>query len=125
MLGTNIKISLESLTALIQVSLTPVLIIWLGSLYNTRYRETLLIGKTNSVVAVFPHLINVYPAIDIPTLKKRIRIAYWISPNQLVQAMYALTRVCLIAFVITPAVGCYLASLFLLPIEGTVWLSAF
>ena len=32
MLGTNVKISLESLTALLQVSLAPVLMIWLGSL---------------------------------------------------------------------------------------------
>ncbi|MBI4191037.1 MAG: hypothetical protein HY525_10925 [Betaproteobacteria bacterium] len=123
MLGTNIKISLESLTALLQVSLAPVLMIWLGSLYNTRYRESLLIGKANDIAAMFPHLINVYPAVDIPTLRKRSRLAYWIPPPQIVRAMYSLTRVCLIAFVIAPAIGCYLASLFLLPIEGVTWLS--
>ena len=123
MLGTNIKIRLESLTALLQVSLAPVLIIWLGSLYNTRYRESLLVGKANDITTVFPHLINVYPAIDIPTLRKRSRLAYWIPPTQIVRAMYSLMRVCLIAFVILPAIGCYVASLFLLPIEDITWLS--
>lgn len=123
MLGTNIKIRLESLTALLQLSLAPVLIIWLGSLYNTRYRESLLVGKANDTAAVFPHLINVYPAVDIPTLRKRSRVAYWIPPTQIVRAIYSLTRVGLIAFVISPAIGCYLASLFLLPIEGITWLS--
>lgn len=122
-LGSNIKINLESLTALLQVSLAPVLMIWLGSLYNTRYRESLLVGKTNDIAAIFPHLINVYPAIDIPTLRKRSRIAYWVGPTQIVRAMYGAIRVCLITFVVAPALGCYLASLFLLPIEGIVWLS--
>ncbi len=108
MLGTNIKIRLESLTALLQVGLAPVLIIWLGSLYNTRYRESLLVGKANDTTAVFPHLINVYPAVNIPTLRKRSRIAYWIPPTQIVRAMYSLTRGGLVAFVISPAIGCYL-----------------
>ena len=97
--------------------------VWLGSLYNTRYRETLLVGKANDIAAVFPHLINVYPAIDMPTLRKRSRIAYRIPPSAIVCGMYCLTRVCLVAFVVLPAVGCYLASLFLLPIEGITWLS--
>lgn len=123
MLGTNIKIRLESLTALLQLSLAPVFIIWLGSLYNTRYRESLLVGKANDTTDVFPHLINVYPAIDIPTLRKRSRVAYWIPPALIVLAMYSATRVGLIAFVISPAIGCYLASLFLLPIDGITWLS--
>ncbi len=123
MLGTNIKISFESLTALLQVSLAPVLMIWLGSLYNTRYRESLLIGKANDIAAMFPHLINVYPAGDIPALRKRSRLAYWIPPTQIVRALYSLTRVGLVAFVIAPAIGCYLASLYLLPIAGITWLS--
>lgn len=123
MLGTNIKIRLESLTALLQLSLAPVLIIWLGSLYNTRYRESLLVEKANDTTVVFPHLINVYPAVDIPTLRKRSRLAYWIPPAQIVRTLYSLTRVGLIAFVISPAIGCYVASLVLLPIEGITWLS--
>lgn len=123
MLGTKIKISLESLTALLQVSLAPVLMIWLGSLYNTRYRESLLIGKANDIAAIFPHLINVYPAGDIPALRKRSRLAYWIPPTLVIRGMYSLTRVGLIAFVVAPTIGCYLASLFLLPIEGITWLS--
>lgn len=122
-LGTNVKIRLESLTALLQVSLAPVLVIWLGSLYNTRYRESLLVGKVNDIAAVFPHLINVYPAVDIPTLRKRSRLAYWIPSAKSIPVVYSLTRMGLIVFVISPAIGCYVASLFLLPIEGIAWLS--
>jgi hypothetical protein len=122
-LGTNIKISLESLTALLQVSLAPVLMIWLGSLYNTRYRESLHVGKAGDIAAIFPHLINVYPAIDFPSLRKRSRLAYWLPPSRITRAMYVLTRLSLIAFVVLPAIGCYLASLILLPIEGIIWLS--
>lgn len=81
-LGTNIKVSFDSLTAALQISLAPVLIIWLGSLYNTRYRESLLIGKSNDISLMFPHLINIYPAIDLPTLRKRSYIAFWLPPPQ-------------------------------------------
>ena len=122
-LGTNIKINLDSLTALLQVSLTPVLIIWLGSLYNTSYRETLFVGKSDDISTVFPHLINIYPAGELPTLRKRSRFAYWFPPTAIICTLYGLTRLCLIAFVIFPAIGCYLASIFLLPIEGMIWLS--
>lgn len=121
--ATNIKINLESFTALLQVSLAPVLIIWLGSLYNTRYRESLLVGKANDIAAMFPHLINVYPAGDIPIPRKRSRLAYWLPPAKIIPAIYSLIRVGLIVFVIAPSVGCYLISLFLLPIEGLGWLS--
>ena len=122
-LGTNVKIRLESLAALLQLSLAPVLIIWLGSLYNTRYRESLIIGKARDTTVVFPHLINVYPAVDIPTLRKHNRLAYWMPPAQVIFTMYSLTRVGLIAFVVWPAVGCYLVSLVLLPVDGIAWLS--
>jgi hypothetical protein len=123
MLGTNVKVRLESLAALLQLSLAPVLIIWLGSLYNTRYRESQIIGKARDTTVVFPHLINVYPAVDIPTLRKHSRLAYWIPPARVIFSMYSLTRVGLIAFVVSPAVGCYLTSLILLPIDGIAWLS--
>lgn len=122
-LGTNIKISLESLAALLQVSLAPVLMIWLGSLYNTRYRESLHVGKAGDITVIFPHLINVYPAIDFPSLRKRSRFAYWFPPSRIIRAIYVLTRLSLIAFIVLPAIGCYLASLVLLPIEGIIWLS--
>ena len=122
-LGTNIKINLDSLTALLQISLAPVLMIWLGSLYNTRHRETLFIGKSDDISTVFPHLINIYPAGELPTLRKRSRFAYWFPPTAIICTLYSLTRLCLIAFVIFPAIGCYLAGILLLPIEGMIWLS--
>ena len=122
-LGTNIKINIESLAAALQISLAPVLIIWLGSLYNTRYRETLLIGNSNDISFMFPHLINIYPAVDLPTPRKRSYLAFWLPPAAVICTIYSLIRLCLVAFVIGPAVTSYLISLFLLAIEGIVWVS--
>lgn len=122
-LGTNIKINFDSLAAALQISLAPILIIWLGSLYNTRYRESLLIGKSNDISFMFPHLINIYPAINLPALRKRSYLALWLPPAAMACIIYSLIRLCLVAFVIGPAVTCYLISLFLLPIEGVVWVS--
>ena len=122
-LGTNIKINFDSLAAALQISLAPLLVIWLGSLYNTRYRESLLIGKSNDISFMFPHLINIYPAIDLPSLRKRSYLALWLPPASVICTIYLLIRLCLISFVIGPPVTCYLISLFLLPIEGIVWVS--
>lgn len=122
-LGTNIKINFDSLAAILQISLTPVLMIWLGSLYNTRYRESLLIGKANDISIMFPHLINIYPAINLPTLRKRSYLALWLPPAAVICTIYSLVRLCLISVVIGPAVTGYMISLFLLPIEGIAWLS--
>jgi len=123
LLGTNIKVNLDSLAAALQISLAPILMIWLGSLYNTRYRESLFIGKSNDISLMFPHLINMYPAIDLPALRKRSYLAFWMPPSAVICTIYSLIRICLVAFVIGPAVTCYLVSLFLLPIEGVVWVS--
>lgn len=121
--STNIKINFDSLAIALQISLAPVLIIWLGSLYSTRYRESLLIGKASHISFMFPHLINLYPAIDIPSLHKRSRIAYWLPPARIICIIYSLIRLCLISFIVGPAVACYLVSLFLLPINGVLWVS--
>ena len=122
-LGTNIKINLDSLAAALQISLAPLLMIWLGSLYNTRHRESWLIGKANDISVIFPHLINIYPAINVPTLRKRSRLAFWLPPAALISIIYSLTRLCLIAVIIGPAVASYLISLFLLSIDDIAWVS--
>ncbi|MBI1773355.1 MAG: hypothetical protein HYR68_13605 [Burkholderiales bacterium] len=59
-LGTNIKISAMVFAQLCQIALTPILILWLGSLYNTRYRETLQIANAKEITEIFPHCINIY-----------------------------------------------------------------
>jgi len=46
--GTVISIGLMTFTQILQIALAPLLILWLGSLYNTRYRETRLIGTADS-----------------------------------------------------------------------------
>lgn len=116
--GTSIKINLDSLTAILQIGLVPVFMIWLGSLYNTRYRETLLVGKSDDISTVFPHLINIYPSGELPALRKWSPFAYWFPPTTIACIWFSGIRFCLIAFIIFPSIGCFLISLFMLPIEG-------
>ena len=40
-LGTKITVDLVSFSRALQIGLAPVLLLWLGSLYNTRHRESL------------------------------------------------------------------------------------
>lgn len=121
-LGTNIKIKLSTLTFLLQISLAPIIMIWLGSLYNTRYRETLLVGKASNISDVFPHLINIYPSGDLPSIRRRNMLVYWLPPKTLACVIYTAVRISLVSIIIGPVIGSYLYSLFLLPTEGLEWL---
>lgn len=121
--STRIKIKFDSLAIALQISLAPILVIWLGSLYSTRFRESLLIGKASHIYFMFPHLVNLYPAIDIPSLRKRSLIAYWFPPAMIICIIYTLIRLLLISFIVGPVVVCYLLSLYLLPISSIGWVS--
>lgn len=113
--GTTAKIELMTFTRLLQVVLGPLIILWLGSLYNTRYRESLLVGKAKLVSDVFPHLINVYPAVRYPQPRKRSWLQYHLP--SVFALMYAGARVALLLLFVAPPVAAYLASLFLLDSE--------
>lgn len=120
--GTGIKVKLSSLTLGFQIILAPLLLLWLGSLYGTRYRETLTIAFADSIESLFPHFVNVYPAGRLPPLRRRSMLAYWLPRSAIISAIYALTRIALVSIVLLPAVGGYLVSLYLLPAEGLEWL---
>ncbi len=55
-LGNALSVETTTLAKGLQVVLAPLLLLWLGSLYTTRYRETLRISKTRSISKVFPHI---------------------------------------------------------------------
>jgi len=111
LLGTKALIDLQLFISMLQIVLAPLLLLWLGSLYNTRYRETLLIGRAKLVTEVFPHLINVYPAVRYPEPRRRSYIKPYLS--HLFAAMYAITRICLLSVFVGPIVAAYIASVLL------------
>jgi len=117
-LGTKVRVKLASLTSLLQVALGPLLVLWLGSLYNTRFRESIYNSKAASLVDIYPHLINIYPAFDSPSLRKRRKIALIFPPRTAIAVIYTITRVALVAVVLSPTVALYLWSLRWLRMES-------
>jgi hypothetical protein len=114
--GTKLSIKLQLFANLLQFVLAPLIFLWLGSLYNTRFRETLLISKSNEISDLYPHLINIYPAIYIPPLRKRSYVRQYF-PDLLCTA-YSLTRLLLIGAFVLPPVVSYVASIVLLESEN-------
>jgi hypothetical protein len=112
LMGTTIKIELMTFVRVLQVVLAPLMILWLGSLYNTRYRESLLIGSAKLVSDVFPHVINVYPAVGYPQPRKKSWVQYHLQ--SIFALVYAGIRIALLLLFIAPPVAAYIASLFLL-----------
>ncbi|OIR02817.1 hypothetical protein GALL_150250 [mine drainage metagenome] len=71
--GIGITIKILTLAQVLQLTLAPILILWLGSLFNTRYRETILIESATSISELYPHCINLYLNGKTPELRKRSR----------------------------------------------------
>lgn len=106
---TKVSIDLPTLTRILQVVLLPVLLLWLGSLYGTRYRESLTTAHATSLAEVFPHIINIYPAFDQPTPRKKSSLAPY--EKSIACFIYACTRVGLLLIFILPPVFAYEYSL--------------
>lgn len=113
--AAKITISLDTLTRSLQVILLPILLLWLGSLYSTRYRESLTTNRATSLSEVFPHIINMYPAFDQPSPKKRNVFAPY--AKSVVCFLYAVVRIGLLSIFILPPVSAYLYSLYLVSTE--------
>ncbi len=111
-LGTKVKIELMTFVRLLQIILAPIMLLWLGSLYNTRYRESLLIAAAKSVADIFPHVVNVYPAVRYPQPRKRSYVQQYLP--QLFNLIYALLRLSLLMIFVAPSTGAYIFSLVLL-----------
>ena len=112
LMGTNVTVELTLFANLLQIVLAPLMFLWLGSLYNTRYRETLLIASAKVVSDVFPHTLNIYPVIRYPEPRRRSLLKPYLP--HLVGFLYSCTRVFLLLLIVGPSVGAYVASVLIL-----------
>ena len=110
-LVTKINMDFLTLSRILQIVLLPAILLWLGSLYGTRYREALTISRASQLSEVFPHIINQYPAFDPPSIRKRDPIAPY--HKSIAKLWYGFTRVTLLAIFVIPPVAFYLYGLFL------------
>ena len=113
-LGTSLTMELVTLAQWLQIALAPVLLLWLGSLYHTRVRESLYVNDMTDLRQLFPHIVNLYAHGRINRPKRRSWPEYYAS-RLLAFGMIPLIRVGLVALFIGPPVGFYMASLYLMP----------
>lgn len=71
MFGTTIGLPVVVFTQWLQVSLAPLILLWLASLYNTRFRELACTAQARNHTDIFPHILNVYATGPIPTLNRK------------------------------------------------------
>lgn len=117
-IGISITINILTLAQVLQFLLAPILILWLGSLFNTRYRETLLIESAKLISELHPHCINIYLNAKLPDLRTRSKTAYYLK----IAFPYipTLFRILLLSIFIVPPTVLYCASLFLLGSEDYI-----
>lgn len=114
-LGTNVKIGLMTFTQSIQVALAPLLLLWLGSVYSTRLRESFYVGTASKLSEVFPHSVNIYPSGSFPQLRKRNFFLFHLP--KAVALTYGLFRMASLSVFIAPPVISYILSLYFLHIQ--------
>lgn len=113
-IGTSIKIETPTFIQALQIALAPILLLWLGSLYHTRLREAISLKDVESILAVYPHVINVFPNVSYAELRKR---SFWKYHAPTISAsFYYIIRTSLLMTFIAPSVILYLYSLTYQPI---------
>jgi hypothetical protein len=119
--GTKVQIAMATFVQALQFVLAPVMLLWLGSLYHTRIRELLTYRRTDDILRVHPHVINVFPVGHYPDLRKK----NWIRSKAPVMwsVATALIRIALISVFTVPAAGGFITSLFYQPIFGMWFLN--
>jgi hypothetical protein len=120
--GTKIQISMANFIQALQVALAPAMLLWLGSLYHTRFREIVAFKKHHNILAVHPHVINVFPVGHYPDLKRRNWLLF--QAPKLWAGYYFFIRISLLLCFIAPSVGFYVGSLLYQPIFG-YWIPNF
>jgi hypothetical protein len=115
LLGNKLKISVVVLARIAQLVLAPILLLWLGSLYNTRQRESISINNAASIENVFPHIINVYMVGKLPENRKRSWASLYFPSFSFY--VYALIRISLLLIFVAPTVVAYLYGLYLLRLD--------
>lgn len=120
-LGVGLTISVLTLAQVLQLILGPILILWLGSLFNTRYRETVLIESAATISELHPHCLNLYMSSKIPELRKRNKLGYYIKLA--IPYIPTIFRILLLSIFIVPPTFLYCASLFYLASEDHIFTS--
>jgi hypothetical protein len=118
LLGTDIKIGLMTFIQLMQIALGPLIILWLGALYATRLRESLMIGRCSVLSEVFPHTVNIYPMEPFSQLN---RSKFFLYPLKVGSSVYAILRIMALLVFIGPAAGAYIFSLYYLHTDEYVF----
>ncbi|WP_219268014.1 hypothetical protein [Pseudomonas sp. Xaverov 259] len=121
--GTKIQIAMANFIQALQIALAPIMLLWLGSLYHTRFREITAFKTHDNILNVHPHVINVFPVGYYPDLRKK----NWLKSRMpyLWGAYFFSIRSSLVLCFIAPAAGFYVASLFYQPIFGYWILNVF
>jgi hypothetical protein len=119
--GVGITINVLTLAQVLQLTLAPILILWLGSLFNTRYRETILIESAASISELYPHCINLYLNGKISELRKRSKLGYYLKIA--IPYMPTVFRILLLSIFVVPPTVLYCAGLFYLGSEDYIVLS--
>jgi hypothetical protein len=117
LMGNAVTLAPAALIQALQVALAPLLMLWLGSLYNTRVREVLLIKESRHLAELCPHMLNAYPSGRFPEPRRKV-----LFPNMFRRTcsfLYFLTRVALLVMFVGPPVCMYLYGLYLLNFEDS------
>jgi hypothetical protein len=107
-LGTTIGLPIVFFTQLLQVTLAPLLLLWLASLYNTRFRELACIVRARNHTEVFPHILNFYATGPIPTLNRKSYSKFILI--YFILSIYLLTRIGLLCLLTCIPVFAFIAS---------------
>lgn len=110
--GIGITANIVTFSQAMQLVLLPVLLLWLGSLFNTRYRETILIESAKGISDLYPHIINIYLNSKMPELRKKSWLSHYVII--LIRHIPALFRIALLSIIILPPTIFYGVSLFYL-----------
>lgn len=114
--GTKLDIPMAVFVQALQLALAPVMLLWLGSLYHTRLRESIKINRTDDIVELHPHVINIYPIGYYPDLRKK---SWWKARAPFFWGIFFFSvRVLLLGIFVLPSILLYLASLFYQPVFG-------
>jgi hypothetical protein len=107
-MGTVVGIEILLLSIVVQFTVGPMLILWLLSIYSTRYRETILIKEAKNLSEVFPHVINFYPLRENFEPLRRNRLIPYLKYIQF--TLYAAFRSLVILIVVGPSVVAFVLS---------------
>jgi hypothetical protein len=108
--GTKIKIGFRVFIQSLQVALVPILVIWIGSIYQTRFRELQTVVKADDVSLTFPHIINMYPIGYFPSMRKKNFLAR--HADKIWGFFYLIIRWVYVSIVIVPPIVFFLAGLY-------------